>query len=137
MFAGSGALGLEALSRAAESVTLIENNPVAARQLQTNISAMAADNATVKQMTAQAYLKDNQHQFDIVFIDPPYQADVWTEVANLLNQSNCLADGAMIYLECPSKQDIPSLPANWQLLKQKKAGDVRYCLLTLQQGEQE
>lgn len=134
LFAGSGALGFEALSRGAEHVTMIESQVEAAQQLRSNRQALLAEQADVKHMTAQQYLKQCQQQFDIVFIDPPYQADLWTEIAQVLVQCRALADNAVIYLECPSNKPLPTLPNNWQLIKDKKAGDVRYCLLTNEVG---
>ncbi len=130
LFAGSGALGFEALSRGAQHVTMVELQAEAVQQLRLNRHTLSAEQADVKQMTAQQYLKQCQEQFDIVFIDPPYQADLWTEIAELLVEYEVLANNAMIYLECPSNKPLPTLANNWQLIKDKKAGDVRYCLLT-------
>ncbi|MBE0438812.1 MAG: 16S rRNA (guanine(966)-N(2))-methyltransferase RsmD [Gammaproteobacteria bacterium] len=135
LFAGSGALGFEALSRGAEHVTMVEVQGEAVQQLVVNRKALLAEQADVKQMTAQQYLKQCQQQFDIVFIDPPYPADLWTEIAQLLVNYKILADNALIYLECPSNKPLPTLPNNWQLIKDKKAGDVRYCLLTNEVGD--
>jgi 16S rRNA (guanine966-N2)-methyltransferase len=129
LFAGSGALAFEAASRGAESVLMVEANSKAAKQLKINIEVLNAENCIVLGQTAQSVLKQQAEQtFDVVFIDPPYKADLWTEIAELLMNNKWLSDNAMIYLECPAKQTLPKLPASWQLLKDKSAGEVRYCL---------
>jgi len=132
LFAGSGALGLEAASRGADSVTMVENNPQASKQLQSHCQVLTATNCRVETKSAQQYLtsSSSQQQFDIVFIDPPYQSNVWSEIAEQLMTNTVLADNAYIYLECPCKGDLPVFPAQWQLLKDKKAGSVRYCLFS-------
>lgn len=135
LFAGSGALGFEAISRGAAGVTMIELNTTAAGQLQSNCQILSADNCLVENKTAQAFIGSNTQQFDIVFIDPPYQAELWTEIANQLVATNCLANKARIYVECPSNIELPALPEQWQLIKDKKAGDVRYCLFLNDLGD--
>ncbi len=134
LFAGSGALGFEAASRGAERVTLIESNPEATLQLQLNSRILSAVNCRVENTTAQQFLAANSMQYDIVFIDPPYQADFLQEVANQLVETNALKDRAKIYLECSSKEDLPRYPDHWQLIKDKKAGEVRYCLFLHDMG---
>ena len=128
LFAGCGALGFEAASRGAMSVVMVELNSRAAKTLQENCSTLSATQCQVERTTAQQFLSTNQEQYDIVFIDPPYQADLWTEIANTLVDKVVLAENALIYLECPGKADLPELPIHWQLIKEKKAGNIRYCL---------
>lgn len=136
LFAGSGALGLEAASRGADSVTMVENNPVASKQLQSHCQLLTATNCRVESKTAQQFLSSrSQQQFDIVFIDPPYKSNIWSEIAEQLMTHAVLADNAYIYLECPSKGELPIFPTQWQLLKDKKAGGVRYCLFTHNLGD--
>ena len=135
LFAGSGALGFEAASRGAECVTLVENNANAARHLKDNVQLLKTDVCTIENKTAQQFITSNSKRYDIVFIDPPYQAELWTEIANQLVNKAVLMDNALIYIECPSKGDLPALPKHWQLIKDKKAGEVRYCLFQNQAGE--
>jgi 16S rRNA (guanine966-N2)-methyltransferase len=137
LFSGSGALGLEAASRGASHVDLIELDSKAVNQLKENCQQLSAEQCQVVQSSAQSFLAATIQQYDIVFIDPPFQADFWSEVADLLVQNNALKDNARIYLECPRKQDFPALPAQWQLLKEKTAGDVRYCLFSHNLGDDE
>mgnify|MGYP003669701052 CR=1 FL=1 len=135
LFAGSGALGLEAASRGADTVTMVENNPQASKQLQSHCQLLSATNCRIESKTAQQFLTSSSQQFDIVFIDPPYHANLWSEIAEQLMTHAALADNAYIYLECPSKAELPSFPAQWELIKDKKAGSVRYCLFTLNLGD--
>jgi 16S rRNA (guanine966-N2)-methyltransferase len=129
LFAGSGALAFEATSRGAESVLLVETNAKAAKQLTKNLDLLKAENTRVLNQTAQSLLsKPAVLAYDVVFIDPPYKANLWVEIAQLLTENNWLAENAMIYLESPSKQILPVLPESWQLKKDKTAGEVRYCL---------
>lgn len=135
LFAGSGALGFEAASRGATEVVLIENNRQAFLQLKQNAEVLQASNCHIENKAAEHAMGVLNKTFDIVFIDPPYQADLWTKTASDLLSHNLLSDGAMIYLEYPAKQDRPDLPSAWYLLKEKKAGDVKYCLFEFHAGE--
>lgn len=129
LFAGTGALGLEALSRGAASAVFVERSSVAAHQLRRNIELLDARGATVLQQDALAYLEgDFTRRFDIVFLDPPFAADLLDETCRLLQERGCLAEGAFVYLEQAAKARPPELPAGWQLVKDKKAGQVRYML---------
>lgn len=128
LFAGSGALGFESASRGAEQVDMVDLDAKITKQLQTNCQILTTDNCYVSHSSAQQFLANNSKQYDIVFIDPPFQTNLWAEIAELLVKHNVLAESAHIYIECPSKGDFPELPSHWQLLKDKKAGEVRYCL---------
>ena len=128
LFAGTGALGLEAASRGAGHVSLVELNSKAAMQLRTHCQTLSAEQCEVHLQAATDFLNQHQQQYDIVFIDPPYQSDYWSEVAEQLIATGSLADDALIYLEYPRQFDKPLLPAQWQLIKEKKAGAVNYCL---------
>ncbi len=98
LFSGSGALGLEALSRGADSSLLLEKHPTAARQLKDNLQLLKADNGRVEQVDSLQWLNSAQvsHRFDIVFIDPPFALDLWDEVVAVLESRNWLADEAVI-----------------------------------------
>ncbi len=135
-FAGSGGLGFEALSRGADQVTLVELNRSAAKQLLENKQLLQADNLTVINSDALAFIKEagiktEQHQpYDLVFLDPPFRQQLVEQAAKLLN--NCgLAEQAMIYVEMEA-ESTQELPTNWQLLKEKVAGQVVYQLYQYQ-----
>lgn len=126
-FAGSGSLGFEALSRGAKQVDFVELNKNAAQQIKNNIKQLKADNAFLHQQDALNYLSHNQQPCDLVFIDPPFRQDMIEQCLNLLNQGWLSAD-ALIYIEMEKELNSLAVPANWQLLKSKKAGQVHYCL---------
>ena len=137
LFSGSGVLGFEAASRGAKQVDMVEIDAKAIMQLEDNCQLLDAENCHIIQNTAQLFLMNNSIQYDMVFIDPPYQADLWAEIAQLLVDNDCLVENAQIYIECPSKSDLPVLPKHWQLKKDKKAGEVRYCLFINKTGAAE
>jgi len=125
-FAGSGSLGFEAMSRGAGQVTLLELNKAAAKQLQQNQQLLKTSTLTIQQTNSLVYLQEATAHFDIVFIDPPFHQGLATETAALLNQG-WLAEDALIYVETEVNH-IPQYPNNWQLLKEKTAGQVNYQL---------
>ncbi len=129
LFAGSGALGLEALSRGAEMAVLIEKHPQAASHLVAHLKTLSAENAKVLSMDALQFLQQGNsgNPYNIVFIDPPFSADLWQPIVGLLDQAPWLAADAWIYVETP-KDSIWQSPANWQLHRDKTAGQVRYRL---------
>jgi 16S rRNA (guanine966-N2)-methyltransferase len=129
LYAGTGALGLEALSRGAASAVFVEVSRVAAQQLKTNIDLLKAEKATVLQQDALEYLHSKpEEKFDIVFLDPPFAADLLDETCRLLVQKQLLEEGALVYLEQDRSKAEPELPEGCQVLKNKTAGNVRYML---------
>jgi 16S rRNA (guanine966-N2)-methyltransferase len=130
LYAGTGALGIEALSRGAASVHFVENSKVAIESLRDSIATLEADNAVVRQTDALAWLAaEPATGFDVVFLDPPFATDNYEELCRLLASRGWLATGGHVYLEQDSNQQIPDLPGGWELLKEKQAGNVRYCLI--------
>lgn len=129
LFAGSGALGLEALSRGAESSLLLEKHAGAAQQLNINLQLLQAGNGRVEQADSLHWLKQQQppHPFDIIFIDPPFALNLWEPIAAALEDHHWLSDEAVIYLEAPRDAHL-QLPANWQLHRDKQAGQVSFRL---------
>jgi 16S rRNA (guanine966-N2)-methyltransferase len=129
LFAGSGALGLEALSRGAEHTVLLDTNPLVIAQLQRQCVRLGADNVTVLQADARQWLeRDTDRQaFDLVFLDPPFQANLLEPLSAALNHSGRLSEHALIYLETGREQAYMA-PANWQLLKHKSMGQVSFAL---------
>ncbi|WP_432697006.1 16S rRNA (guanine(966)-N(2))-methyltransferase RsmD [Marinobacterium sp. YM272] len=130
--AGSGALGLEALSRGARSVTFIDQSPLVARTLKANLQSLKAQNAEVVNASALDWLTtlplDESERFDLVFMDPPFRKGLIAPLCTLLESRNLLAEGAMIYIECERELDLPEMPAHWALYREKQAGQVSYRL---------
>ncbi|MDG1694180.1 MAG: 16S rRNA (guanine(966)-N(2))-methyltransferase RsmD [Porticoccaceae bacterium] len=131
LFAGSGALCFEALSRGAKLCTALENNPVVVSQLTSNKTILEADNLKVIASNTQGFLsaKKSSTQYDVVFLDPPFDQKIHAQIAQLLTDGLWLAPNALIYCELPLSEHL-SVPVSWQLLKDKTAGHVRFCLFT-------
>ena len=127
LFAGSGALGLEALSRGAASALLVETDS----QLASGLKALGdrlelGDQLEVHAGDALAWLRAaHDGSFDIAFVDPPFDADLWDAVLALLPAR--VTDRAWIYIESPGAA-IPVFPPEWSLHREKRTQDVRYAL---------
>ena len=129
LFAGSGALGLEALSRGAKQLVFVEQAVAAARALQEQLVRFGGETrGQVVEMGAARYLRAVAQPFDIVFLDPPFGRDALAEYIPLLDAGPWLKPGALVYLENEKQAGVPPLPAHWQLLKSKSAGEVGYHL---------
>ena len=129
LFAGSGILGLEALSRGADQVVALESSRVAVNALNEAAKLLDTSALQVMQKDAVQWLKSKPAGlFDLVFVDPPFQAGLLDESLALLAASNSLAAGALIYIERDRNDDPPQLPTGWQVYKDKVAGSVSYAL---------
>jgi 16S rRNA (guanine966-N2)-methyltransferase len=128
LFAGSGALGLEALSRGAAQVRFVERYAAAARELGRLLAEWGAPNALVRHCDALRFLDGAPQPFDLVFLDPPFSAGLTAEAARRLETGGWLAPHALIYIECPARAGLPVVPERWALLKSKQAGEVGYHL---------
>lgn len=134
LFAGSGSLGFESLSRQAATVTFVEKDKTAKEQLSENINSLQVENAFLHHTDALSFLaceKSKKHPFDIVFIDPPFRQDLLENVCNELEKNDQLAHNALIYIETELSE--VNLPLAWQMLKEKKAGQVYYRLYRKEQ----
>jgi 16S rRNA (guanine966-N2)-methyltransferase len=127
-FAGSGALGLEALSRFAAQATLIEMERGVAQQLSQNLATLKASHGQVVNANTLEYLSKPGQPFNIVFIDPPFRKGLLEQTVTLLEQNGWLADNALIYIESEVEGGLPPLPASWQPHREKIAGQVAYRL---------
>ncbi len=128
LFAGSGALGLEALSRGASEVVMVEQDHQAAQQIRSHLSKLGSNKGAVEQIDVLHYLNRPSISFDIVFLDPPYALDCLADCCQLLEKNGWLSSTAIIYLEDSSQKPAPKLPTNWQLNRSKKAGEIGYHL---------
>ncbi|MDW0616257.1 16S rRNA (guanine(966)-N(2))-methyltransferase RsmD [Mannheimia haemolytica] len=132
-FAGSGSLGIEALSRQAQAVVFLEKFANAANQLKKNLQALKSEQGSVIHTDTLAYLaqKNNGEPFNIVFIDPPFHQGFVPQVLNLLAENNWLAPNAILYVETEKNHPPLELPQGWQILKEKAAGMVVSRLIQL------
>jgi 16S rRNA (guanine966-N2)-methyltransferase len=129
LFAGSGALGLEALSRGAREVVFVEQAPLAARNLQAQLMRLeACAKARIMEMDAACYLRTAPQAFHIVFMDPPFGKDALPQYVALLDAGGWVSSGSLVYLENERSGSVPTLPSHWELLKSKSAGEVGYHL---------
>jgi len=127
LFAGSGALGIEALSRGAAEVVFIERHPAAARRLQDNLRFLGAESFRMEQVDALIWLEGPAQPFDIVFLDPPFDGNRLGPACAALEGRGWLAPIAHLYLES-GPQVEPLLPDNWRIVREKTAGQVTYRL---------
>jgi 16S rRNA (guanine966-N2)-methyltransferase len=128
LFAGSGALGIEALSRGASAVTFVDREPQIGRHLTQTLQRLGATGATVKTEDAVRFLERTPEPFDLVFLDPPFASTLLQAVFAKLPQG-WLAPEAHIYVECPADVPMPPLSAGWSVHRSKQAGQVGYHLL--------
>jgi 16S rRNA (guanine966-N2)-methyltransferase len=125
-FAGSGALGLEAFSRGASQVILVEQSPQAHANLQKIIHAFNSPIVKLLKMDAQHYLQTSKEQFDIIFLDPPFAHNYLPQCIADLAQNDILVQGGLVYLESPTPIEMDE--KQWQQIKLKQAGQVLYGL---------
>jgi 16S rRNA (guanine966-N2)-methyltransferase len=128
LFAGSGALGFEALSRGAQHVVFVDRDPQLARHLQETATKLGTLDIEIVSTDALKYLQRPAQPFNIVFLDPPYASNVLSEVCAQL-ADGWLAPNALVYLEAPADAGLPALPASWSVHRSKQAGQVGYHLL--------
>ena len=135
-FAGSGALGLEALSRYAANATLLEMERGVAQQLQKNLATLKASNAKVVNTNTLAFLAQAGAPHNIVFVDPPFRKGLLEETLKLLENNGWLSDEALVYIESEVENGLPPVPMNWHVYREKVAGQVAYRLYQREaQGE--
>ncbi len=133
LFAGSGACGIEALSRGARHVTFVDSSSAAAKAIKDNLQLLQALNFSVICDDSLRWLKNPTHntgpaQYGLVFLDPPFDSDLMARSTATLEASNLLGPDALIYLESAHEIPIAALPDGWQVLKSKRAGLVHFYL---------
>ena len=127
LFAGSGALGFEALSRGAARAVMVESDRAAVTALRANATALGAAHGEIVQSEALAFLASTRERFDCAFVDPPFASDLAPRVLERLPR--CLAPGARVYVESAA----PLAPGpGWTSLREGRAGAVRFALYALE-----
>ena len=135
LFAGSGALGLEALSRGAAEAVFVERSRVAADALRANATALGASGATVVCNEALDFLRRERREeggFDLVFIDPPYASDLARPALERLLSGHILREGGYVYLEQGDHARIAGISEicpGLRVCREVRAGTVYGCLL--------
>ncbi len=125
LFAGTGQLGIECLSRGAESVTFIDCSREAVGIIKENLKICGLS-APVLQMDALSFLH-NCGKFDLIFIDPPYDSDLYEEVLKSINSIDILSDGGIIICEARRDRQLPEMTAPYKKLKEYNYGKVKLC----------
>jgi len=128
LFTGTGALCLEALSRGAADVVMVEKAPRVAERLRQHVERLEATGAEVVLADAVEFLQRSPRAFDIVFLDPPFKSNLIADCAALVEARGWIKPGGLIYVEAPSRLENLELPATWELIRSKKAGQVGYHL---------
>lgn len=129
LFAGSGALGLEAASRNAASVVLVENNRRTLQTVAANIRELDLKQVETVCSDGLLYLKHSRETFDTVFLDPPFNWQQWPDLFALLQGR--LNKGAMVYVEAGR---LPPFPEWLEIHREGKAGMSRFALLAFESG---
>jgi 16S rRNA (guanine966-N2)-methyltransferase len=135
LFAGSGALGFEAVSRGAQMAVLVENIPLRNNHLKVQADHLSCSEIFVLGQDARRLIKKNYLQsnidgpsFDIIFLDPPFADTDLAEICRMLEDGGWLASDALVYLELAYDAIFPDLPEQWVLEKREVTGKVCYAL---------
>lgn len=129
LFAGSGALGLEALSRGAASCDFVDTSVTALRHIAQHLRTLDADRrALCHAGPALAFLQGASAPYEIVFIDPPFGKNLVEPVCAQLARPGLLSAGGFIYVETSVRDPVPAVPADWLLQREKVASEVAYRL---------
>jgi 16S rRNA (guanine966-N2)-methyltransferase len=129
LYAGSGALGLEALSRGAARATFVDSAPEVIRHIAGSLDALKTQCGEVLCMDAMAFLAGRTTPFDVVFLDPPYRHGLLGPALARVFERGWLAPGGCLYVEHEEGLAVPPLPAGWQWFRSAAAGQVRYHLV--------
>ncbi len=131
-FAGSGALGYEALSRGAKEVTFLEFNATAAGCIRESLQSLDATNAHVHQTDAIAWLTQNAEleQFDVIFLDPPFGRDLLKPAVDIIAEKAQI--GCLVYVELEANADLTCIPDNWLETKRKDAKEFSFMLFEVE-----
>ncbi len=134
LFAGSGALGLEAASRGAQQVLLVEKDRDVVHNLQHQLTQLTADNVKIIRADVVKFLdRTPSDAFNIIFLDPPFNSHLLTKTCTLLAQHGWLHPEAFVYLKTERRLGIPVLPNGWQIIRQQIVGQVISLLVSSKQ----
>lgn len=126
LFAGTGQLGIECLSRGAAGVTFVEKDREAVRIVRENLKSCGMS-APVFQEDALRFLERGQ-KFDLIFIDPPYDAGLYEPVLERINLVDILSDGGIIVCEARRERELPEMSAPYKKRREYRYGKVKLCL---------
>ena len=128
LFAGSGALAFEAVSRGARYATLVDDDAKIVAQLNQQKEILQTNAVEIKQQHALKYVRDDDKQYDVIFLDPPFNSDQLRKVIPLLLEKQLLSATGLLYVESPSNQATPQELKTLNCVREKITGEVRYAL---------
>lgn len=134
LFAGTGALGLEAMSRGANFVHFVEKHPDAAKQLQSNLHTLNANQHSYQLSNTDALswlARSSGEPFDLIFLDPPFADGLWKDCCDLIAKNRLLAPEALIYVESPLETKLIT-PINWHPHRSLKTGNIHAQLFEVE-----
>ena len=127
LFAGSGQIGIECLSRGATSCVFCDVSHDAIKVIKQNLASLGITDQQVLKVDYKSALKSfGANQFDLIYVDPPYNASMYVDVLQLVDTYNLLAEGGKIVCECNQPFDIPP---QYQIIKERKIGTVQFVFL--------
>lgn len=130
LFAGSGSLGFEALSRGAKHCTFVEKSKLAFSQIKTTRTSLNALNSEVHNCDAIDFLSSvHNHNFNLVFLDPPFSDDYLISSIESIHEYQLVSSGGYIYIEFNKNNDLSDLPDNWSVIRKKIYGNVCFILI--------
>lgn len=130
LFAGSGSLGFEALSRGARHCTFVEKSKLAFRQIKTTRTILNAMNSEAHNCDAIDFLSSvHNHNFNLVFLDPPFSDDYLISSIESIHEYQLVSRGGYIYIEFNKNNDLFDLPDNWSVIRKKIYGNVCFILI--------
>ena len=132
LFAGSGSLGFEALSRGAKHCTFVEKSKLAFSQIKTTRTSLNAVNSEVHNCDAIDFLSSvHNHNFNLVFLDPPFSDDYLISSIESIHEYQLVSSGGYIYIEFNKNNDLFDLPDNWSVIRKKIYGNVCFILIEI------
>ena len=132
LFAGSGALGFEAVSRGANSAILIDHDKNICDSLNQQTTKLQTDRINVMCHDALSYVEQTSHKFDVIFLDPPFSKYNPIDILQNISVKQCLKPGGLVYVEFATRQGQYDIPSGWHWKRHSKAGEVQYGLLAIQ-----
>lgn len=128
LYAGSGALGLEAISRGAKAVTFVDHNTKVCRQIWQSIEQLGVTSCRVLQAKLPQQLSKVKGHFDIAFIDPPFFQQLLLPTIERIEELELLQPNALVYIECEKQLKLVEIPQHWEMIKSNESSDCRYHL---------
>jgi 16S rRNA (guanine966-N2)-methyltransferase len=136
LFAGSGALGLEALSRGAAYCDFVDSSERALRRIESHLGMLdARESGQCHAMSALQFLQRAESGYDIVFVDPPFDSDLLAPACALLAGRRLLNEGGLVYTESAAGDSAPLVQPGWNLHREKRAGGVGFRLFIVARGQ--